>query len=102
MLEKLETSGDNGMVDPVKAITPQQLELIALVASGKKLNEIAEIKFMSWISVQKKLDEAKNRVGAKNLTHLCGICIDAGVIKPQGRYPHQRTYVPVQDQGVRG
>jgi DNA-binding CsgD family transcriptional regulator len=85
------------IADPNETLTPRQIELLALYASGKELREIATIKFLSYSAVQQCLATARERVGATNLSHLCAICIDAGVIKRNGV-----GFKPVQDERVVG
>ena len=78
--------------DPITTLTPRQLELLAMYASGSTLDEIATAKFLSYSSVKQSLASARERVGAKSLTHLCVLSVDAGVIvKSNGGYK------PVQD-----
>lgn len=83
--------------DPGNVLTPRQIELLALYASGHQLDEIASIKFLSYSSVKQTLGLARERVGARNLAHLCVICLDAGVIRKNGV-----GYKPVQVDGVVG
>lgn len=85
------------IADPVSTLTPQQLEFIALYASGNDIRKIAEIKFYSVRGVQDSLRTARERVGARNLTHLCIIALDFGVIAKNGV-----GYKPVQDERVVG
>lgn len=81
--------------DPITTLTPRQLELLAMYASGSTLEEIATAKFLSYSSVKQSLASARERVGAKSLTHLCVLSVDAGVIvKSNGGYK------PVQDDRV--
>lgn len=70
--------------NPEDVLTPRQLELLALYASGLQIIEIASVKFLSPWTVQKILGAARDRVGAKNLTHLCVICVEVGVIRKNG------------------
>jgi DNA-binding CsgD family transcriptional regulator len=83
------------VIDPTKAITPRQLELIALVASGVGLRQIADMKFVSYATVQATLATAKTRVGARSLAHLVGLCIESGLIVRNGR-----GFKPVQFDGI--
>lgn len=85
------------IADPLDTLTPRQLELLALYASGYELRQIASLKFLSYNSVQQALAGARSRVGAKTLAHLVAISIDAGVIKKNGV-----GYKPVQDERVVG
>jgi len=82
---------------PENVITPRQLELLALYASGHSKEQIGEIKFLSPHTVRNILAVAQERVGARNLTHLCVICVDAGLIRKNGV-----GYKPVQVEGVVG
>jgi hypothetical protein len=79
--------------DPLEALTPRQLELLAMYASGSTLEEISSAKFLSYSSVKQSLASARERVGAKSLTHLCVICMDARVIEKTAN-----GYRPAQDE----
>lgn len=81
--------------DPSTSVTPRELELIALYASGHQFDEIGKAKFISALTVRNNLYRARDRVGAKNLTHLCILCLDAGVIRKNGV-----GYKPVQEERV--
>lgn len=83
--------------NPENVLTPRQLELLALYASGQQISEIASIKFLSPYTVRNILGLARERVGARNLTHLCVICVESGVIAKNGT-----GYKPVQVEGVVG
>lgn len=83
--------------DPGKVITPHQLELIALLANGYNLNQIAGMKFMSYSAAKQALQRAKENAGARNLTHLCTLCMEHGLLVRAGL-----AYIPVQEDGVRG
>jgi DNA-binding CsgD family transcriptional regulator len=85
------------IADPTTTLTPRQLEYLALYASGKGLREIAGIKFVSYETVQQTLRRAVGRVGAANLTHLCVMAVESGVIVKNGV-----GYKPVQDERVVG
>jgi DNA-binding CsgD family transcriptional regulator len=84
-------------VDPRDTITPRQLELLALYASGYSLSEIATMKFLAIATVNRTMGRARERVGAKNMAHLCVLCLDAGIIRKNGT-----GYKPVQEEGVVG
>lgn len=101
------------MIDPNTTITPRQLELIALYASGYTLEQIGQMKFMSYSSVKQILAEAKDRVMAKSLTHLCSICVEHGLLrasrekaarmndKPETPFHQAGLYfVPVHPDGI--
>lgn len=83
------------VVDPTKSLTPRQLELIALYASGCGLREIAARKFLSYKWVQEMLTDARERVGASTLPQLCAITAEAGLIVRNGN-----GFKPVQRDGI--
>lgn len=85
------------IADPVENLTPRQLELLAMYASGNTLEEIATVKFLSYSSVKQSLASARERVGAKSLTHLAVICVEAGVIQKNGS-----GFKPIQEERVVG
>lgn len=85
------------IADPTSSLTPQQLEFVALYASGHEIRKIAEIKFYSARGVQDSLRAARERVGALSLAHLCVLCLESGVIMKNGI-----GYKPVQDERVIG
>lgn len=85
------------MLDPADNLTPRQIELIALYASGSQIAEIAETKFLSPHTVRNNFALARERTGAKSLTHLCVICLEHGIIAKDGS-----GYKPVQVEGVVG
>ncbi len=72
-------------------ITPRQLELLALVASGYTYIEIGARKFLTPHAVQKSLVRARTRTGARNVTHLCLLLREANLI----RYGSGGLYEPV-------
>lgn len=86
------------ILDPKTTLTPRQLELLALYASGHEIKQIAEIKFLSYQTVQKALSAAKERVGARTLAHLCALATETGVIARNSN----GGYVPVQEERVVG
>lgn len=85
------------VANPGNVVTPRQLELLALYASGYSLAQIGQMKFLSYHTVQEALSEAKLRVGAKSLTHLCVMLVDHGLIMKNGQ-----GYKPVQEDRVIG
>ena len=95
--EAVDTLMGTMIADPNTTLTPRQIELLALYASGKDIREIAAIKFISYSAAQQCLAAARERVGVANLAHLCAICIDAGVIRRNGG-----GFKPVQDERVIG
>lgn len=85
------------MTDPNESLTPQQLEFVALYASGHDIRAIAEMKFYSAKGVQKSLAAARERAGANSLAQLCVMAVDSGVIRKNGV-----GWKPVQEEGVVG
>lgn len=95
-------SGARGTVataDLEAVITPGQLELLALYASGYSYGDIGNIKFLSPYTVRNKLMLALRRSGCRNLTHLSVALLEAGMIRRTSEY----IYEPVgQDLRVAG
>lgn len=85
------------VADPERTITPRQLELLALYASGYGYEDIGSMKFLSPHTVKWHLANALQRSHARNLTHLCVILIEAGMIARSGD-----SYAPVPDLRVAG
>jgi len=55
--------------------TPRQLEVIALLADGKKLHEIAEILGISRYTVGRHVTDAFERTGAANSSGLVAMAL---------------------------
>jgi DNA-binding CsgD family transcriptional regulator len=81
------------VADPEHTITPRQLELLALYASGYSYEDIGRMKFLSPHTVKWHLARALDRSHARNLAHLCVLLIDSGMI----RHAAEHDYEPVQD-----
>jgi len=79
--------------NPAQILTVRQIELIALYASGHSIPEIAAMKFLAPKSVNNTLYRAKERVGARNLAHLCVLALEGGVIVRNGV-----GFKPLQDE----
>jgi DNA-binding NarL/FixJ family response regulator len=85
-------------VDPERTVTPRQLELLALYASGYGYEHIARVKFLSPYTVKYHMSRAVSRSGARNLTHLCAALAEAGMIRRNA----ENIYEPVQDLRIAG
>lgn len=81
--------------NPNDTITADQLELIALVASGHTLTKIAELKFMHINTVRYQLAQAVERTEAANVTDLVICCAVSGLLVRNGA-----GYKPVQERQV--
>lgn len=93
-VESSEHTTVAGLVrDPWNVVTPRQLELLALYASGLDYAEIGSVKFVSPYTVRNTLLLALERSGARSLTHLCAILLDRGAIERDGG----DNFRPVQD-----
>lgn len=86
------------IASPEKIITPRQLELIALYASGYDYQQIGEMKFLSPYTVRNNLLRLSERIGTRNLTHLAVLCLDRGLIYKNGGI----NYKPYEAEGVVG
>ena len=84
-------------VDPADVVTPRQLELLALYASGDDIPTIAKKKFLHPRTVQNTMYAARNNLEAKSLTNLCVMLVDAGLLRRNGV-----GYKPVQAERVVG
>ena len=67
--------------DPETSVTPRQLELLALYASGYGYEQIGSMKFLSPYTVKYHMSRAVNRSGARNLTHLCTALVEAKMLR---------------------
>lgn len=77
---------------PAVTLTQRHVEMVALFASGKSYQDIADAKFMHYNTVRRILEQARQLVGADSLTHLCVLSLEAGVIRRDGR-----GFAPVVD-----
>lgn len=84
-------------VNPIEAVTPRQLELLALYASGDDIPTIAKKKFLHPRTVQNTMYKARDHLDAKSLTHLCVMLVDSGALMKNGN-----GYRPVPDERVVG
>ena len=87
-----------GPVDPETTVTPRQLELLALYASGYGYDDIGRMKFFSPYTVKYHLSLALRRSSARNLTHLCSLLVEKGMIRRNA----EGFYEPVQDLRIAG
>jgi DNA-binding CsgD family transcriptional regulator len=79
--------------NPENLVTPRQLEVLALVASGYSYADVARMKFYSPHTVQSYVAAAVSRVGARSTTHLCVLLVEVGLIRRNS----DGIYEPVQD-----
>jgi DNA-binding CsgD family transcriptional regulator len=84
--------------NPENFVTPRQLEVLALVASGYSYADVARMKFYSPHTVQNHVSGAVARVGARSATHLCVLLVEAGLLRRNS----DGVYEPVQDLRVVG
>ena len=82
-----------GHADLESAITPRQLEVLSLVASGYSYADIARMKFYSLHTVQKHVLTALKRSGARSTTNLIALMVDVKLIRRNS----EGNYEPVQD-----
>jgi DNA-binding NarL/FixJ family response regulator len=86
------TAGVNP-ADLESSITPRQLEVLALVASGYSYADIASMKFYSPSTVQNHVAAALRRSRARNTTNLVAMLVETKIIRRNS----EGTYEPVQD-----
>lgn len=84
--------------DPENSVTPRQLEVLAMVASGYSYADIARMKFYSPHTVPNYVAAAVRRSGARNVTHLCSILVEHKMIRRNS----EGIYEPVQDLRIAG
>lgn len=87
-----------GRLDPESTITPIQLELLSLYASGYSYEQIGSMKFRSPYTVRNTLLLAQRRCGARNLTHLVAAVVEAQMVRRNS----EGNYEPIQDPRVVG
>ncbi len=61
-------------------LTPRQLEIIALSASGYTGAEISKEIYLSLHTVRNYMKAAKKRIGAKNLPQMVAWCVRDGLL----------------------
>ena len=83
--------------NPRTTVTEQQLEYLALYASGCDTSEIGEIKFVHSNTVRYQLRQALERVGAKNYAHLTALVISSGLLRRDGV-----GFFPITEQRIIG
>jgi len=91
-------AGYAGRLDPESTITPIQLELLALYASGYSYEQIGRVKFRSPFTVRNTLLLAQRRSGARNLTHLVAAVVEAQMVRRNS----EGLYEPIQDLRIAG
>lgn len=64
----------------MKPLTQRQAELTSLLAQGMSAKEIADELGVAVTTAQTMLQQARERVGAKNVAHLVAISISRGFI----------------------
>lgn len=64
----------------VKAVTPRQKDVIERLVLGDDLNETARSLKLSRKTVEKHVEMAKARLGAKTLAHLVVTAAQAGLV----------------------
>lgn len=78
-------AADHDRVHPVNygypcPLTPRQLQFLALTANGKNKPEIAELCFVSSVTVRDMLDDARERLDANTAAHAVAIAISLELI----------------------
>lgn len=61
-------------------LSPLMKELLAGVANGKQLKEMAQDRFVSYSTATNTVHEAKKRLGAKSLAHAVVQAMGWGII----------------------
>lgn len=68
-------------MDDLLPPTPRQLEILKLLAEGYSREEIAGQLFIARSTVNYTLEQARGRLGARDVTHAVGICMVEGFLQ---------------------
>lgn len=86
-------------VDTENRVTPSELELVALFASGYSYEDAAKTKFLSYFTVRNRIKAAVVRSGARNPSHLAAMAVEQRIIRLN---PATGIFEPVQDLRIAG
>lgn len=64
-----------------KDLTPRQLEMVALLANGHRIEEVALLLHLSVSSVNQTIAKARRRAEARTVAHLVSITIASGLLE---------------------
>jgi DNA-binding NarL/FixJ family response regulator len=85
-------------IDVNTTVTPEELEALALYASGYSYEEIGSLKLWSPYTVRNRLRRAVARSGARNATHLASVAAQQHIIQLTA----SGVFEPVQDLRIAG
>jgi DNA-binding NarL/FixJ family response regulator len=85
-------------IDAEHTVTPEELEALALYASGYSYEEIGNLKLWSPYTVRNRLRRAVARSGARNVTHLASVAVEQRIIRSGAA----GIFEPVQDLRIAG
>lgn len=66
----------------MRALTDQEIEALRHAAYGFSTNQLAQTIKAPKTTVLSRLSRARNKLGARNLTHAVVLAIKAGLIAP--------------------
>jgi len=69
-----------------EALTPRELEELALAASGKEVPEIARRRALSIETIKSRRRLILAKLGARNVTHAVALAYEAGIL-PTAQQP---------------
>jgi len=68
---------------PVRQITPRETEILEYLAEGYSGKEIAQKLGIAPTTVDRHVEHARLKFGARNRTHLVAVAIQHGVLVPE-------------------
>ncbi len=74
------------MINKKGPLTERQMQVLKLIAEGKKSNEIGLELCISPRTVERHAIDMRMRMQAKNLPHLISICYQKGLIELKIKY----------------
>jgi DNA-binding CsgD family transcriptional regulator len=72
-------------MEQVLTLSHRQLEVLSLSAQGLTRDEVGRVLHISPHTVKDHIDDARARLGARNVAHAFSICIARGYLCVDGR-----------------
>ena len=73
--------GTGGTGDPLRSLTPREMDVLSLLAQGKPYSGIAETLNVSYKTVVNLCSQLRQKLGAKNLPELIKTAVQ--LLSPQ-------------------
>jgi DNA-binding CsgD family transcriptional regulator len=84
MGHKKDNDGGSGVQSPEgkkSVLSPREVEVLEFIVQGYSAKETAEILSLSHRTVERHIDNARNKLGARNRPHLVSEAIETGLIR---------------------